>query len=225
MAVCPILKWYMPDDPENPRDLPYPINSVVEGSIELIETKEKGKETYKVRIVTNELEKRKVFFECDVADQARKVLEYEAKNQPKGKARHYGLIIMRPGPELKEHTMVTDFISYHRHPTDFTTEPTACRYGISAYNEEFERRATEEEVLKEKPSKNPKPIVGRNAMENSIETVLKVITLKERLLNLIDESYSLGESYSKNSKPVDPKKVLKVLEEMINQLEDAAAPK
>ena len=222
MGICPQARWYMPDNPRDPRDLPFPINSVVEGSIELIETEGKKKDTYKVRIVTNELEKRKMFFECDVADQARKVLEYEAKYQTEGKARHsrhYGLIIIRPGPELKEYTMVTDFISYHRHPTAFTTGPTYCRYGISDYTEAFEKRTLDEGVLKnlgESYSKDPKPVDP-----NTMEKVLKEITLKERVLNHLGE---LGESYSKDPKP-DPNKIEKVLKEIINQLEDAKAHK
>jgi hypothetical protein len=212
----------MPEDPDDPRDQPFPINSVVEGSIELIETEGKKKDTYKVRIVTNELEKRKMFFECDINDYARKVLEYEAKHQtedqPECKVRHYGLIIVRPGPELKEYTMVTDFISYHRHPTAFITRPTASRYGISDYTEAFEKRTLDEGVLKNlRESYDPKP-VDRNKMEK----VLKVITLKERVLNHLGE---LGESYSKDPKPVDLNKIEKVLKDIINQLEDTKAHK
>jgi len=156
MPICPQWKWYMPDP--GTRDEPYPINSVVEGSITLIETEENGKDTYKVRIVTNELEKLQMFFECAVDDHAKKVLEYEAKYQPEGEARHYGLIIVKPGLKLKKDTMVMDFISYHRHPTAFTTEPTACRYGISAYNEAFETRTLKEGALKKLKEGAPKKL-------------------------------------------------------------------
>lgn len=139
MPICPILKWYMTPEGEPL----YAINSVVEGSITLEPpTTENGKHT--VRIITNGLEKHHKFFECAVDDTARQVLEKEAQHQPNRRAQHYGLIIVKPGSKKLADSIVVDFISFHRHPTDFTNEPTASRYGISAYNEVFERLALEE---------------------------------------------------------------------------------
>lgn len=139
MPICPILKWYM-----TPAGEPlYAINSVVEGSITL-QTPKTENGTYTVRIVTNELEKYHKFIECSVDDYAKKVLEKEAQHQPNRKAQHYGLIILEPGSKKLGDSTVVDFISFHRHPTDFTDEPTTSRYGISAYNEVFDRLALEE---------------------------------------------------------------------------------
>lgn len=136
MPICPILKWYM-----TPTGEPlYAINSVVEGSITL-EAPKTENDNYTVRIVTNELEKHHKFLECAVDEKARKVLEKEAQHQPNRKAQHYGLIIVKPGAEKLVDSTVVDFISFHRHPTDFTNEPTTSRYGISAYNEVFDRLA------------------------------------------------------------------------------------
>lgn len=164
MPICPILKWYMPEP--GSRDKPFPINSVVEGSITLRETE---KDTYRVRIVTYELEKRQQYFECAVDDYAKDVLEKEGKYQPRGKARHYGLIIVRPGLKLAD-SIVMDFISYHRHPTAFATEPTASRYGISAYNEVFETRA-----LKERALKKLRELDGKKAMQSKRKALKKVL--------------------------------------------------
>jgi hypothetical protein len=199
------------------KDQAFPINSVVEGSITLIETDGKKKDKHKVRIVTADFEKRQNYFECAIDDYAKKVLEYDAKDQPTVTAQHYGLIIYRPGPVKLADSTVTDFISYHRHPTDVTTRPTASRYGISAYNEVFEVRAIKERALKkigERYSKKPQQ-VDRNAIEKALE----VIALKERVLK------NLGELYNKKLQQVDRNAIEKVLKEMVDQLEDAMAYK
>lgn len=178
MPICPILKWYMPDNPNDPRDLPYPISSVVEGSIKLIEIKGKKKDTYKVRIVTKELEKHQMYFECGVTERAMKVLEYEAKYQSERTSQHYGLIILEPGLKMKDST-VMDFISYHRHPTAFTTEPTECRYDIAVYNEVFEMQTLKERALtkfgdsKRKQIKQAARRITREALAQRVSSVLE----------------------------------------------------
>lgn len=142
---CSIWRWY-----ERGRD-PFAINSVVEGSIALIENPKKGKKEkgkYKARIITYELEKRQKYFECAVSDYVKKVLEYEAEYQPDGEGQHYGLIIVRPGRPKLADSIVMDFISFHRHPVVDTDQPTVSRYGISTYNEVFEARALKEGALK-----------------------------------------------------------------------------
>lgn len=209
-GICPITKWYMPEP--GSKEQPFPINSVIEGSITLIETEGKKNDTYKVRIVTHGLEKRQSYFECGIDDYAKKVLEYEAEHQPKGTVRHYGLIIYRPGPVKLADSTVTDFISYHRHPTVVTTKPTASRYGISAYNEVFEARAIEERALKQSGERDSKKL--QKVDRKAIEKVFKVIALKERVLK------SLGESYSKKLKQADSNAIEEVVKKFIDQLED-----
>lgn len=141
MPICSQWKWYM-----TPTGEPlYAINSVVEGSITLEPPNtENGKYKYTVRIVTSELERQHKFFECAIDDYARKILEKEAQYQPSRKAQHYGLIIVKPGFKRLTDSTVVDFISFHRHPADFTNEPTTARYGISSYNEVFNKLALEE---------------------------------------------------------------------------------
>lgn len=162
---CPIFKWYEEDGERGA----FAINSIVEGSITLISTKTPKKEEYKARIVTYELEKRQKFFECAVDPYVMKVLEEEAENQPKGKARHYGLIIIQPGREKLSDSIVVDFISFHRHPTAYVKGPTVSRYGISAYTEVFDTLALKELALKEEQQSkkriegNLPPLVGLRA--------------------------------------------------------------
>jgi hypothetical protein len=163
MPICSQWKWYM-----TPTGEPlYAINSVVEGSITLETPKpENGKHEYTVRIVTNELEKHHKFLECAVDDYARTVLEKEAQYQPNRRAQHYGLIIVKPGSKKLTDSTVVDFISFHRHPTDFTNEPTTSRYGLSVYNEVFNKLALEElkgldhQTAQESASKVLKEYVG-----------------------------------------------------------------
>lgn len=152
---CSIWRWY----PAKDRKPAFPINSVVEGSITLIETpkkKKNGKNEYNVRIITYELEKRREYFECAVDDHARQVLEKETEYHPDGEAWHYGLIIVKPGQPNLADSIVKDFISFHRHPVVDTEKPTSSRYGISTYNEVFETRADKEKALKKLDPKKAK---------------------------------------------------------------------
>ncbi len=161
---CSIWRWY----PAKDRKPAFSINSVVEGSITLIETpkkKKNGENEYNVRIITYELEKRREYFECAVDDHARQVLEKEteyhpdekeAEHHPDGEAWHYGLIIVKPGQPNLADSIVKDFISFHRHPVVDTEKPTSSRYGISTYNEVFETRADKEKALKKLDPKKAK---------------------------------------------------------------------
>ena len=138
MPYCPIFGWYNYKDP----NLNYAINSVITGSIKPV-----GK-TNRAHIATDKLQTLGKHLECAISPYVKKVLEEEAEGQ-KGKVRHYGLIIVRPGKNKLSASKVVDFISFHRHPKKQTSQPTPMQYGISAYNEVFE-----EKVLEEAPPSN-----------------------------------------------------------------------
>jgi hypothetical protein len=138
MRYCPIWRWYMyPDDPRKD----YAINSAITGSIEVIP------KSGRANIATDNLQSRGEHLECAISPYVKKILDAEAEGQPEGKARHYGLIIVRPGKEKElSKSEVVDFISFHRDPKIPTPGPTATRYDLSTYNKVFE-----ELVLKETP--------------------------------------------------------------------------
>ena len=129
MPICPILKWYTYKD-DTGRERAFPINSVIEGTLTIGENE-------RARIDTAGLEKYETFFECAVNGHVKEMFEKA------GVDHDYGLIILRPEKKFSQ-SEVVDFISFHRHPTAYLDRPTASRFGISAYNEAFEK-----EVLKE----------------------------------------------------------------------------
>jgi hypothetical protein len=133
MGFCPIWRWYeYPYDPREPgkKEKDYPINSAITGSIKITNGR--------AYIATDKLEQRGKHLECAVNNFVKKILDEEAEDQPKGKARHYGLIILRPGKKKLSASKVVDFISFYRDPKIKRKLPTRLRYGISAYNKVFE---------------------------------------------------------------------------------------
>lgn len=145
MVYCPIWKWYV--NPPGSRELDYAINSVITGSIRITETDGVSRAI----IATDNLEKRGMCLQCAVNNNVKEILYKEAKGQ-KGEVQHYGLIIVRPGKEKLSDSEVVDFISFHRHPTNQSVEPTPSRYDISAYNRVFE-----ELVVLEQPQSSCQP--------------------------------------------------------------------
>lgn len=141
MPYCPIWKWYV-----YPRDKngiavksDYVINSAITGSIKVKETNGVSRAT----IATDNLKERGMYLQCAVNNDVKEILYKEAEGQ-KGEVQHYGLIIIRPGKEKLSESEVVDFISFHRHPTNQTAEPTPSRYDISEYNTVFEELVLEQ---------------------------------------------------------------------------------
>ena len=125
---CPMFGWY--ESRGNEPELP--INSVIEGSLIV-------PQNGNARIATRELERRGKDFECAVDSKVRDIF-YRA-----GVEQDYGLIIFLPGEYRKlSGSKVVDFISFHRHPSDYTKKPTSSRFGVTDYTEVFDTLALEE---------------------------------------------------------------------------------
>lgn len=124
---CPMFGWYEKGEYDTKPELR--ITSVIEGALVV-------QNNGSARIVTRELERRGKHIECAVGS---KVLEMFDRA---GAQQDYGLIIFLPG---KSRTLsgseVVDFISFHRHPSQYTTKPTSSRFGVADYTKEFDALA------------------------------------------------------------------------------------
>lgn len=131
MPRCPMVGWY--EGNPNTRESKLVISSVVEGS--LIVPK-KGNARIVTRIFETHEPDPEKGLECAVDPDVRTMFSRAGAEQD------YGLIIFRPKQYRKLSGLkVVDFISFHRHPTKYTSEPTSSRFGVTDYTEVFDELA------------------------------------------------------------------------------------
>ena len=131
---CPMFGWY--EASRNIGKPELPINSVIEGSLIV-------SQNGNARIVTRELERRgngfEKGFEFAIDSKVRNMFDRAGVEQD------YGLIVVLPGEYRKlSGSKVVDFISFHRHPSEYTDKPTSSRFGVADYTEVFDELALKE---------------------------------------------------------------------------------